>query len=130
MKGLVLIVAVLVLQPALTVSAGGGSVCVAAGTDAARTRPLADRSASRMVEVNTGCVMHSKQTASQPADNPWAFEEEDEPVETWRQLVTDQAADIGLFVAFAALALTSFFRKSVPLKNVTLVAAVAYLGVY
>ena len=35
-----------------------------------------------------------------------------------------------MFVAFAALALTSFFRKSVNLKYVTLVAAVAYLGVY
>ncbi len=130
MKRLVLTVALLTLQPALTVSAGGGSVCVAAGTDAARTRPLADRSSSRMVEVKTGCVMHSKQTASQPPDNPWEFEDEDEPVETWRQLVTDQAADLGWFVAFAALALTSFFRKSVLLKNVTLVAAVAYLGVY
>ena len=35
-----------------------------------------------------------------------------------------------LFAAFAALALVSFFRKSVRLKYVTLVAAVAYLGVY
>ena len=72
--------------------------------------------------------------AAQPsaqAENPWQFEEEDEaPVETWRQLVTDQAVDIGLFAAFAALALTSFFRKSVRLKYVTLVAAVAYLGIY
>ena len=32
--------------------------------------------------------------------------------------------------AFAALALISFFRKSVGLKYVTLVAAVAYLGIY
>src|SRR5688572_25734912 len=66
-----------------------------------------------------------------PSDNPWQFEEEDEaPVETWRQLVRDQAVDIGLFTAFAALALTSFFRKSVRLKYITLVAAVLYLGVY
>ncbi len=70
------------------------------------------------------------QAASQADDNPWAFEEDDEPVETWRQLVTDQAVDLGLFAGFAALALTSFFRKSVKLKYVTLVAAVAYLGVY
>ena len=70
------------------------------------------------------------QTSAQP-DNPWQFEEEDEAsVETWRQLVTDQAVDIGLFAAFAALALTSFLRKSVRLKYVTLVAAVAYLGIY
>ena len=63
-------------------------------------------------------------------ENPWGFEEEAAPVETWQQLVTDQAGDIGLFAAFAALALTSFFLKSVRLKYVTLVAAVAYLGVY
>jgi polyferredoxin len=64
------------------------------------------------------------------ADNPWGFEEEDAPVETWRQLVSDQAIDLGSFAAFATLALVSFFRKSVGLKYVTLVAAVAYLGVY
>ena len=65
-----------------------------------------------------------------PADDPWNFEDEEEPVETWQQIVRSQAVDIGLFAAFAALALTSFFRKSVQLKYVTLVAAVAYLGVY
>ena len=65
-----------------------------------------------------------------PADDPWNFEEEEEPVETWQQVVNAQAADIGLFAAFAALAMTSFFRKSVTLKYVTLVAAVGYLGVY
>ena len=35
-----------------------------------------------------------------------------------------------MFAAFATLALISFFRKSVKLKYVTLVAAVAYLGIY
>jgi NosR/NirI family transcriptional regulator, nitrous oxide reductase regulator len=76
---------------------------------------------------------HSTNIHAQPsttADNPWAFEEEETQVETWQQLVKDQALDIGLFAAFAALALTSFFRKSVKLKYVTLVAAVAYLGIY
>ncbi len=80
--------------------------------------------------AGAGSVSYAAAQSASQADNPWAFEEEDEPVETWRQLVTDQAVDIGWFVAFAALALTSFFRKSVLLKNVTLVAAVAYLGVY
>ena len=42
----------------------------------------------------------------------WEFEEV-EAVETWQQLLSSQALDIGLFAAFAALALTSFFRKSV-----------------
>jgi polyferredoxin len=76
---------------------------------------------------------HSTNIHAQPsttADNPWAFEEEETPVETWQQLVKDQALDIGFFAGFAALALTSFFRKSVKLKYVTLVAAVAYLGIY
>jgi polyferredoxin len=68
---------------------------------------------------------------SAPAEGTWEFEDEAEaPVETWRQLVRDQAIDLGLFAAFAALALTSFFRKSVKLKYVTLAAAVAYLGIY
>ena len=61
--------------------------------------------------------------------NQWEFEEE-VVVETWQQLVSSQAVDLALFAAFAVLALTSFFRKSVPLKYVTLVAAVGYLGVY
>jgi polyferredoxin len=61
--------------------------------------------------------------------NQWQFEEE-VAVETWQQIIGGQAVDLVLFAAFAALALTSFFRKSVKLKYVTLVAAVAYLGVY
>jgi len=60
----------------------------------------------------------------------WDFEEEVVPVETWPQLFTDQSLDIFLFSVFAALALTSFFRKSVRLRTVTLIAAVAYLGIY
>jgi NosR/NirI family transcriptional regulator, nitrous oxide reductase regulator len=59
----------------------------------------------------------------------WEFEEE-VVVETWPQLVSSQGVDLALFAAFAVLALTSFFRKSVPLKYVTLVAAVGYLGIY
>ena len=72
----------------------------------------------------------ARQAPAPTADDPWNFEDEDEPVESWQELVRAQAADIGLFTGFAALALVSFFRKSVPLKYVTLVAAVAYLGVY
>ena len=62
--------------------------------------------------------------------NPWEFEEDKAAVETWRQIVAGQAVDLAMFAAFAALALVSFFRKSVRLKYVTLVAAVVYLGVY
>ena len=67
---------------------------------------------------------------SRPSDDPWEFEDEEAPVETWQQIVASQSVDLALFAAFAALALTSFFRKSVTLKYVTLVAAVAYLGIY
>ena len=72
------------------------------------------------------------EAASQPADEDdlWGFDDEEEDVETWGMLLGDQAADLAMFVAFAALALVSFFRKSVRLKYVTLVAAVLYLGFY
>jgi polyferredoxin len=46
------------------------------------------------------------------------------------QLAGEQAGDIALFAAFATLAMVSFFRKSVPLKYVTLVVSVLYMGVY
>ena len=81
---------------------------------------------ARMVHFSS---LASAQPSTEP-DDPWQFEEDDEPVETWPQLVRDQALDLGLFTAFAGLALISFFRKSVGLKYVTLVAAVAYLGIY
>ena len=66
--------------------------------------------------------------ATQPAEDLWDFDDDEEDAETWGSLLRDQALDLTLFVAFAALALVSFFRKSVRLKYVTLVAAVAYLG--
>jgi len=48
----------------------------------------------------------------------------DPAVEGWREILQPQLLDLGLFGAFIALALVSFFRKSVPLKYVTFVAAV------
>ena len=50
--------------------------------------------------------------------------------ETWGDLLGPQALDLTLLAAFIALALVSFFRKSVRLKYVALVAAVGYLGFY
>jgi len=50
--------------------------------------------------------------------------------ETWGEVLAPQALDLILLVAFMALALTSFFMKSVRLKYVALVAAVGYLGFY
>ena len=50
--------------------------------------------------------------------------------ETWGDILRPQALDLTLFTAFGALALVSFFRKSVRLKYITLAAAVGYLGFY
>jgi NosR/NirI family nitrous oxide reductase transcriptional regulator len=49
-------------------------------------------------------------------------------VETWGEILAPQALDLTLLCAFLAFALVSFFRKSVPLKLATFVAAVGYLG--
>ena len=52
----------------------------------------------------------------------------DPTVESWREILAPQALDLGLLAAFIALALVSFFRKSVALKYVTFVASVGYMG--
>ena len=52
----------------------------------------------------------------------------DPAVESWREILLPQALDLVLLSTFIALALVSFFRKSVALKYVTFVAAVGYLG--
>jgi polyferredoxin len=52
----------------------------------------------------------------------------DPAVEGWREILQPQLLDLALFAAFAALALVSFFRKSIRLKYLTFVAAVGYLG--
>jgi polyferredoxin len=52
----------------------------------------------------------------------------DPAVEGWREILLPQVLDLGLLGAFIAIALVSFFRKSVRLKYVTFVAAVGYLG--
>ena len=51
-----------------------------------------------------------------------------ESVETWQDIIGPQVLDLVLLTAFAALALVSFFRKSVRLKYITLAAAVGYMG--
>ena len=61
-------------------------------------------------------------------DDPWGFEDDEAEAETWSSLIRDQAVDLAMFIAFATLALISFFRKSAVLKYVTFVAAVVYLG--
>ena len=65
-----------------------------------------------------------------PSGDTWDFPDEEQDVVSAGENLRAQAMDIVLFTAFAALALVSFFRKSVRLKHVTLVASVLYLGFY
>src|SRR4029077_10185912 len=48
--------------------------------------------------------------------------------ETWGEILRPQLVDLALLTAVIALAMVSFFRKSLALKYVTFVAAVGYLG--
>jgi polyferredoxin len=67
----------------------------------------------------------------QPAEGGgWDFEEEEEEAPTWADDIRAQAVDIALVAGFSVLAFVSFFRKSVRLKYITLVASVLILGVY
>lgn len=65
-----------------------------------------------------------------PADDLWNFDDFEEFDPTLLELAAGQMPDILLFAAFATLAIVSFIKKSKPLKYVTLVMSVAYLGVY
>jgi len=67
---------------------------------------------------------------AQPPAGGWDFADDEEVVPTWADDIRDQAVDLAAIAAFSALAFVSFFRKSNPLKYVTLVAAVGYLGFY
>jgi len=69
-----------------------------------------------------------EQTVEQPSTDAWAFPDEEADTASATEDLRAQAADLVMFAAFAALALVSFFRKSVRLKYVTLAASVVYLG--
>lgn len=60
----------------------------------------------------------------------WGFEDIEELDPSLLELAGEQAWDIGLFAAFATLAMISFLRKSVPLKYLTLAISVLYMGIY
>ena len=62
------------------------------------------------------------------ASGSWQFPDDEEQAPEWREVVLDQAWDVGSFAAFIGLTLVSFFRKSVRLKYLALAAAVVYLG--
>jgi NosR/NirI family nitrous oxide reductase transcriptional regulator len=71
-------------------------------------------------------MVHVGAAAAQEPD-PWGFDDE-EVTETWADILAPQVLDIIVVSGFITLALVSFFRKSVRLKYVALVAAVAYMG--
>src|SRR5262245_45200588 len=62
------------------------------------------------------------------ASAQWNFADEEEAPPSWTQDLKDQAGGLAMFAAFAALALTGFFRKSERLKWITMGIAVLYLG--
>jgi hypothetical protein len=93
----------------------------------------------------TGTAAQSSTPAGAPEDQPrpaqgasveagqnggWNFDEEEEEAPSWAADIRAQAVDLLAVGAFLAFAFVSFFRKSVILKYVTLVGAVAYLGFY
>jgi polyferredoxin len=69
-----------------------------------------------------------RQDPAPKAEDPWNFADEEEEVPSWSQDIREQAGKLIMLAAFFTLALVSFFRKSEPLKWVTMVAAVVYLG--
>ena len=51
-----------------------------------------------------------------------------EAVESWRETLAPQVLELGVLAAFLTLVFVGFFRKSVPLKYITMAVSVAYLG--
>jgi polyferredoxin len=87
------------------------------------------RNVTRSASLLLLCLVAAGVSAQEAADaDYWNFEDEDLADPTLLELAGDQALDIGVFVAFATLAMVSFFRKSTRLKYVTLAAAVLYMG--
>jgi polyferredoxin len=62
------------------------------------------------------------------AQDSWNFADENEAAPSWADDIKTQAPGLAMFAAFATLALVGFFRKSEPLKWITMGAAVIYLG--
>jgi polyferredoxin len=77
-------------------------------------------------------VLLASVSGAQPADDAqgFNFDDADEAAPTFLDLASGQALDVALFAAFATLVMVSFFRKSVRLRTVTLVASVLYMGFY
>jgi NosR/NirI family transcriptional regulator, nitrous oxide reductase regulator len=72
--------------------------------------------------------LDARQAQAGPTQDQWNFADEQESVPTWTEELKSQGLDLALFSGFATLALVGFFRKSEPLKWITMAAAVVYLG--
>lgn len=70
----------------------------------------------------------ASQESAQAGEDQWNFPDEEETVPSFADELQTQGLDLALFAAFASLALVGFFRKSEPLKWITMAAAVLYLG--
>jgi len=72
-------------------------------------------------------LVFALELGAQAKKDSWNFADEDQ-APSWIQDFKDQALDLTMFSAFATLALVGFFRKSEPLKWITMATAVVYLG--
>jgi polyferredoxin len=95
-----------------------------------RGRPRLAELGQLTLRLLTLCVLFASVSRAQPEDDAWDFGDLDDAQPSLFALAGDQWVDIGMFAAFATLAMISFFRKSVRLKYVTLVASVLYMGIY
>jgi NosR/NirI family nitrous oxide reductase transcriptional regulator len=96
--------------------------------------------ASRLIRIGGALVralaltvLLASVSGAQPADDGaqgFNFDDADDAAPTFLDLAGSQAVDVALFAAFATLVMVSFFRKSVRLRMVTLVASVLYMGFY
>ena len=77
--------------------------------------------------LSAGVVAAQEQIA---ADDLWNFDDLEDADPTFLELLADQAPDLLLFAGFATLAMVSFLRKSIPLKYITLVVSVIYMGAF
>lgn len=80
--------------------------------------------------VDTVQLARAQAPGQSSGEAQWNFDDEEEDALSWTDDLRAQSPDILLVAAFSGLAFASFFRKSVRLKYVTLVAAVLYLGFY
>jgi len=95
------------------------------------TQRLPRASLTALCAILLCALLTGAASAQAPAEPPgWEFAEDEEAAPTLLALAAEQAVDILAFLAFAALAMVSFLRKNVPLKYVTLVVSVLYMGVY